>query len=116
MGAACPHPLTASSLLKHSVIQLLGEKMLWHSHLLPLCFNFFEELFNVYFFCTDLGAALLEEQISALKEALATKQAAVQELGKDLGVSIQFAHLSPSLALILHMFFTHVTPGSPRIC
>lgn len=36
-------------------------------------------------FCTYLGAALLEEQISALKEALAAKQAALQELGKDPG-------------------------------
>lgn len=51
-------------------------------------------------FCTDLGAALLEEQISALKEALAAKQAALQELGKDPQGLTQLPPLSPGLALI----------------
>lgn len=65
-------------------------------------------------FCTDLGAALREEQICVLKEALAAKQAALQELGKDPWGSPS-CHLSPRVWLSSRrVFYARVTPSSPR--
>lgn len=60
----------------------------------PPWLRFFEELFNESSFCAALGAALLEERLSAVKEELAAKQAAVQDLGKDPGGSPSW-HISP---------------------
>lgn len=47
---------------------------------------------------------MLEERLSALKEELAAKQAAVQELGKGLAQGLtQLTHLPPHTNLRLHV-------------